>query len=118
MYSWHEAEGFTEYACTKSPAREVTFSKYAKSMSDPSQILTPGFQQPDSHRCTYIRSAEQIPEHILMEYPEPGFGGKIKEVDKNVTFMVLQSGRLKAVSARQSISLRNLTMRIIVTQEQ
>ena len=53
-----------------------------------------------------------------MEYPEPGFGGKIKKVDKNVTFMVLQSGRLKAVSARQSISLRNLTMRIIVTQEQ
>lgn len=73
----------------------------------------PGFRQPNSHRCTCIGSAEQTPEHILMECPELaplrktakelGFGGTIKEVLKNATFLVqaakmmLQSGRLKQI---------------------
>ncbi|CAL8575025.1 hypothetical protein XPA_000970 [Xanthoria parietina] len=77
------------------------------------RMKLPGFRQPNSHRCTCIGSAEQTPEHILMECPELaplrktakelGFGGTIKEVLKNATFLVqaakimLQSGRLKQI---------------------
>ena len=66
---------------------------------------------PNSHRCTYIESAEKTLVYMLTECPELvplrktvkklGFGGTIEELLKNATFLVraakimLQSGRLE-----------------------